>query len=152
MNYMNAQPTDGASAYNMFTPSPLMNQHRRAFSSFSADGSPLPPSAIPTGLFADDLAAFDLGDANEHGDPKRRRIARVSSPSRYHVESLADVALGRLAICAGKRKSNAMGSSQHAHIARTTKQNASSPRWKRSATRRKGELLPCNPPNITCHA
>jgi hypothetical protein len=96
MNYMNAQPTDGANAYSLFAPSPLMNQHRRAFSSFSADGSPLPPSAIPAGLFADDLAAFDLGEANEHGDPKRRRIARVCG---HHgdmlltLESHADVAL-----------------------------------------------------------
>ena len=77
MNYLNAQPTDGTNAYSLFAPSPLMNQHRRAYSSFSTDGSPLPASAIPAGLFADDLAAFDLGEASEHGDPKRRRIARV---------------------------------------------------------------------------
>lgn len=75
MNYMNAPPNEAANAY-MFNPSPIVN-HRRVFSSFSADGSPLPPSAIPPGLFADDLAAFELGDASEHGDPKRRRIARV---------------------------------------------------------------------------
>jgi hypothetical protein len=142
MNYMNAPPTDGANAYNMFAPSPLMNQHRRAFSGFSADGSPLPPSAIPAGLFADDLAAFDLSEANEHGDPKRSRIARVCGHDgvMLTLESDTDVSLGRLAICAGKRKSSAMGSSQHVHIVRTTKRNASSLRWKRSVIRRKGEL------------
>ena len=60
------------------------------------------------------------------------------------LESHADVELGRLAICAGKRKSSAMGSFRHAHIARITKRNASSRKWKRSAIRRKGELRTCN--------
>lgn len=46
---------------------------------------------------------------------------------------------GRRAICAERRKSSVMGSSQHAHTVSTTKQNVSLLRSKRSAILPKGK-------------
>jgi hypothetical protein len=79
MNYL--QPHSDASAPNHInyfaSSSPLAgNPHRRAFGSFSNDGSPVPN--IPQGMFSpDDLAVYGLDDGGDQGDPKRRRIARV---------------------------------------------------------------------------
>jgi hypothetical protein len=75
MNYLNNDPSNGM---HYFGASPLANAPRRVFGSFSADGSPVPPNAIPPGMFTDDLSGYGMDDG-EHGDPKRRRIARVGS-------------------------------------------------------------------------
>jgi hypothetical protein len=76
MNYLNPPPPDAPNPMNYYSPSPLANQPRRIFGSFG-DGSPIPANAVPPGLFADDVLGFDVGEMGEHGDPKRRRIARV---------------------------------------------------------------------------
>jgi hypothetical protein len=73
MNYMNNDPSNGI---HYFGASPLANAPRRVFGSFSADGSPVPQHAIPGGIFTDDLSGYGMDDG-DHGDPKRRRIARV---------------------------------------------------------------------------
>jgi len=136
---MNAPANDAANPY-MFTPSPLVNQHRRVFSNFSADGAPLPPNAILPGLFADDLAGFELGDGNDHGDPKRRRIARASHSRHSAVVMLLANANSddRPATCAERRRSSVMAKCRHAHTVRITRPNASSLKWKRSAILQKG--------------
>jgi hypothetical protein len=83
MNYIQQPHPDGPNPMNYFAAntSPLVNPpHRRAFSSFSNDGSPI--NGIPQGMFSpDDMALYGL-DGDDQGDPKRRRIARVrrSSP------------------------------------------------------------------------
>jgi hypothetical protein len=73
-------PAAGAAASS----APFLNAHRRAFSSFSTDGSAAAAAAsahsIPANIFStDDLAVLGFDDGHDQGDPKRRRIARVRS-------------------------------------------------------------------------
>lgn len=89
MNYMPPHPdASGPNRINYFTAnSPLpSNPHRRAFSSFSNDGSSA--GGIPQGMFSpDDLAMYGMDDGGDQGDPKRRRIARVWSSDRCRAGS-----------------------------------------------------------------
>lgn len=61
-----------------FAPGPaLINQPPRIFGNLHANGSPI-PAALPGPIFSQE----DFDDAPDQGDPKRRRIARVSSSAR----------------------------------------------------------------------
>jgi hypothetical protein len=54
---------------------PLMNQPPRIFGNLNANGSPIPAS-LSAQMFSQD----DFDDGHDQGDPKRRRIARVTTP------------------------------------------------------------------------
>lgn len=94
MNYMNPSVNDPSNAINYFGASPLNNAPRRVFGSFSGDGSPIPPHALPAGMFTDDLSGYGLDDS-EHGDPKRRRIARVGIHLSHGAKHDMDARLTR---------------------------------------------------------
>jgi hypothetical protein len=83
MNYMQQPPEAAANPINYYAPSPLANPHRRAFSTYAADATQLGThGGITASMFAaDDLAMLGMDDGGEHGDPKRRRIARVRDSS-----------------------------------------------------------------------
>lgn len=84
MNFLQ-QPPDSQSHSAYFqqqqqTPYPAA--HSRAFGSFSADA---PPTNVSHNIFStDDLALLGYDDGGDQGDPKRRRIARVSFPRLRH--------------------------------------------------------------------
>jgi hypothetical protein len=86
----------------------LANAHRRAFSSFSSDGQGPPPApsahSLSGNIFAaEDLAALGYDDGGDNSDPKRRRIARVSSVGTAGTP----LTVPRPATCAGRRRSSA---------------------------------------------
>lgn len=73
MNYMQASALDNGINY----PATALGSPRRKFGSYPNEVAPLPPNALASGAFADDLMGYGLDDGGDHGDPKRRRIARV---------------------------------------------------------------------------
>jgi hypothetical protein len=112
-------------------PPPMMNPPPRLFGSGQFD-----PSQMPSGpMYAHD----DYDDHGDQSDPKRRRIARVHIPAT-HGETLLTGC--RRATCAGRKRSSATARCPRVHTARTTRQNASSRRWKRRGSRPRGELGP----------
>jgi hypothetical protein len=58
-------------------PATALGGPRQLFGSYQNEGAALPPNALGPGMCTDDMAGYGLEDGNEHGDPKRRRIARV---------------------------------------------------------------------------
>ena len=126
---------------------PLMNPPPQIFGGYPEHGMQmhqLPPDLSVAQMFGDHGL---LDDSNE---AKRRRIARVSLlagdglvDKREKPGSLMRfVPPYRLVICAGRRKSSAMVNCLPARTASTTKQTASSHRWKRRGIHRKGACYP----------
>jgi hypothetical protein len=71
-NYMQAAAMGGGINY----PATALGGPRRMFGSYD-QGASIPVNALTPGMFADDLLGYGLDEQSEHGDPKRRRIARV---------------------------------------------------------------------------
>lgn len=110
---------------------PMMNPPPQLFAGGNFDPSQMQPGS----MFHD-----DLDDHGDGGDPKRRRIARVY-PLRDERRTMLTPC--RPAICAARRRSNATARCPRAPTARTTRRNASLPRWKRRDSRQKGMRLNC---------
>ena len=80
---------------------------------------------FPIGQFFGD--ENDSGNIDDSNDAKRRRIARVRIFPHLHGRG-SNWTCARLAICAGRKRSNAMEKCQHAPIASTTRPSAYSRR------------------------
>jgi hypothetical protein len=80
-NYMRPSINDPTNGINFLGASPIANTPRRVFGGYPTNGSPISANSLPPGMFADDLAVYGIDDSDHHGDPKRRRIARVLCPS-----------------------------------------------------------------------
>jgi hypothetical protein len=72
MNYMQTSALGNRMNY----PTTALGGPRQMFGGYP-NGSPLPPNTMPPDMFTDDLVGYGLDDGDAHGDPKRRRIARV---------------------------------------------------------------------------
>lgn len=112
----------------------LMNQPPQVFGGFNPDGSPI-PAVLNGPIFSDDGTG---GSVDDNNDAKRRRIARVSTSSKKRL-AVANNHWKRPAICAERRRSNAMERCQNVPIASTTKRSAPSRRWKRNAILPRGK-------------
>lgn len=129
---------------NVFMPQisapPLMNPPPQIFGAYDAAG--LPITSIP------DLTGPLFGDGtllDESNEAKRRRIARVGfCVLQKKMDKKADD--GRLVICAGRRRLNAMESYQLVHTASTTKQTVSLHRSRKREARLKGKNPKHNKP------
>ncbi len=58
-------------------PATALGGPRRMFGSYPSEAALAAPNGLAAGMFSDDLMGYGLDDGGDHGDPKRRRIARV---------------------------------------------------------------------------
>lgn len=114
--------------------STLTNPPTRYFGSTATDVS---PTVATFDFYEGQPDGQDQDGGHDENDPKRRRIARVRIIMTGLLESEID-GDGRPVICAERRRSNAMGRCQHAHIAQITRRNVYLLNWRKSATLRKG--------------
>lgn len=87
---------------NFYAPPNLVNQPPQIFGNFAANGSQMSGS-LPDAMFVEDNTP-GLDDAIDHGDPKRRRIARVRCGSIGKIRRGWTDEGRRPAICVGRRR------------------------------------------------